>query len=128
MSVSRMFRRNTPSVAKPNCAGPTRKIPRLFSAANEYPGRAAVPGGARSDKLHVCCPLHVGAMVCANAGAASERIHVVAIPLTAASPTVAVGLAEADEEVDRMKTQLRSALAANMVEPMELTCVTGMVQ
>lgn len=43
--------------------------------------------------LNVCVPVHVGEMDCDNGGDASERIAVAADPLTADSPTDALGFA-----------------------------------
>src|SRR6266446_4644978 len=48
-------------------------------------------------------PLQVGAILTSRAGAASERIAVLAEPLTAASPSAAVGLAN---EVPPCATQV----------------------
>ncbi len=44
----------------------------------------------------VWIPVHVGAIACDSAGAESERMSVVATPLTAVRPMVAEGLASPD--------------------------------
>jgi len=44
--------------------------------------------------VKVCSAVHVGAMACDNAGAASLRMAVVAVPFTAVRPIVAEGLAK----------------------------------
>jgi hypothetical protein len=44
--------------------------------------------------VKVCTPLQVGTIACDRAGEASERMAVVAEPLTAESPTEALGFAK----------------------------------
>lgn len=42
---------------------------------------------------NVCAPVHVGLIPCDSAGAASDRMYVVAVPLVALKPIVALGFA-----------------------------------
>jgi hypothetical protein len=65
----------------------------LAVSANVCPFNVNAPALMVNPAANVCNPVHVGTIACDSAGAASDRMNVKATPLTAASPTLAVGLA-----------------------------------
>ena len=69
----------------------------LADKTNVCPLNVKEPPPTVSPALNVCSPVHVGTIACDNEGALSLVIHVAAVPLTAVSPMVAVGLCDPAE-------------------------------
>ena len=81
-------------------------VKRVFGLEVPMPTLPPVNNAEYVPLLNVCVPVHVGAIDCESAGVASDRMAVVAEPLTAVRPIDPVGFANPPNEPGRSEAEI----------------------